>query len=92
MIVRFRHKGLKRLFEEGSASGVSARQAEKIRQILAMLNVCTAPEDIDVPGLRLHPLKGDLKGKWAVSVSGNWRIIFAFDGKNVTEVDLVDYH
>ena len=92
MIVRFRHRGLERLFTSGDTSGVSAQQARKLQQILAHLNVCQEPEDMNLPGFRLHPLKGERKGQWAVSVSGNWRVVFAFEDENATNVDLVDYH
>ncbi|MDR3423882.1 MAG: type II toxin-antitoxin system RelE/ParE family toxin [Alphaproteobacteria bacterium] len=92
MIVRFRHKGLERLFTTGSASGVSAQQARKIQQILAYLNISREPADMKLPGFRLHPLKGERKGQWAVSVTGNLRIVFEFEDENATNVDLVDYH
>ena len=92
MILRFRHKGLEQLFTTGNASGVSAQQVRKIQLILAQLNVARSPAMMDAPGLRFHALKGDRKGQFAVSVSGNWRIVFEFDGENATAVDLVDYH
>jgi proteic killer suppression protein len=92
MIKRFRHKGLERLFTTGHASGVSAQQARRLQLILAQLNVAYAPAIMDAPGLRFHALKGDRKGQYAVSVSGNWRIVFEFEGDDATEVDLVDYH
>jgi proteic killer suppression protein len=92
MILRFRHRGLERLFVAGDAGGVSAQQVRKLRQILALLDVSRAPAAMSLPGLRLHPLKGARKGQWAVSVSGNWRVVFEFEGENATNVDLVDYH
>jgi len=92
MIVRFRHKGLEQLFTNGDTSGVSTQQVRKLRQILSFLNVSQEPADMNLPGFRLHPLKGERKGQWAVSVTGNWRIVFEFEGENVTNVDLVDYH
>lgn len=92
MIIRFRHKGLERLFETGDTSGVSAQHVRKISQILAVLNISDEPAGMNLPGFRLHPLKGDRKGQWAVSVSGNWRIVFEFTGGDVTNVDLIDYH
>lgn len=92
MIVRFRHKGLERLFSTGDASGVSARQVGRLRLILALLNVSRAPAMMDAPGLHLHALKGGRKGQWAVTVNRNWRIVFEFDGENATNVDLLDYH
>jgi proteic killer suppression protein len=64
----------------------------KIENILAVLNRAKRHEDVDLPGFRLHPLRGDMKGLWAVTVRANWRIVFRFDGADVTDVDLVDYH
>ncbi len=92
MISRFRHKGLERLFTTGNASGVSAQQVRRIQMILALLNVARTPEMMDAPGLRFHALKGDRKGHFAVSVSGNWRIVFRFEDADATDIDLVDYH
>ncbi len=92
MILRFRHKGLERLFSREDSSGVSGQNVRKIRQILAFLNVANEPADMNLPGFRLHRLKGDLLGKWAVTVTGNLRIVFEFDGENATNVDLIDYH
>lgn len=92
MILRFRHTGLERLFSTGDLSGVSAQQVRKLIQILAVLNVSQEPNDIRLPGFRLHPLKGERKGQWSVSVSGNLRVVFEFNGENVTNVDLIDYH
>jgi proteic killer suppression protein len=92
MILRFRHKGLERLFTTGHASGVSAQHVRRIQVILGLLNVAREPSMMNAPGLRFHALTGDRKGQYAVSVSGNWRIIFEFDDQNATDVDLVDYH
>ncbi|MFI5022573.1 MAG: type II toxin-antitoxin system RelE/ParE family toxin [Alphaproteobacteria bacterium] len=92
MILRFRHKGLERLFATGDARGISAQHAEWIRVLLTTLSTSKNPADMNLPGFRLHPLKGKRKGQWAVSVSGNWRLLFEFDGENATNVDLVDYH
>ena len=92
MIESFRHKGLKRLYERGDRSKVAADYADKIERILARLDQATKPEDMDIPGYRLHPLKGDLKGVWAVSVTGNWRIVFRLENGNAHDVDLIDYH
>jgi len=92
VISRFRHKGLERLFATGNASGVSAQQVRRIRLILAQLHVAREPAMMNAPGLRFHALSGDRRGHYAVSVSGNWRIVFEFDGENATNVDLVDYH
>lgn len=92
MIRGFRHKGLARFFGTGSKSGIQAQQAERLRLVLAQLNSATAPSDMGLPGLGLHPLKGDRKGTWAVKVSGNWRVTFTFIGKDADEVDYEDYH
>jgi toxin HigB-1 len=88
----FRHKGLGRFFETGSKSGIQAQHAERLRLILGRLSAAAAPQDMALPGLYLHPLKGDRKGTWAVSVSGNWRITFRFIGKDADAVDYEDYH
>jgi proteic killer suppression protein len=92
MIVSFRHKGLKLVYEKGDRRRLSSEHADKIERILARLDEATEPRNMDLPGFRLHPLKGDLAGYWSVSVSGNWRIVFRFDGANVRDVDLIDYH
>lgn len=92
MIVGFRHKGLALLYEKGDRRRLRADQADRIARILARLDVASEPGHMDLPGFRLHPLKGDRAGCWAVSVSGNWRIVFRFDGGNVRDVDLTDYH
>jgi proteic killer suppression protein len=92
MIVTFRRKGLKLLYEKGDRRRVAAEFADKVARILARLDAATEPGHMDLPGLRLHPLKGNLVGYWSVSVSGNWRSVFRFDGVNVRDVDLVDYH
>ena len=92
MIKSFRHRGLKRLHERGETAQVRADMLEKIENILARLDVAIAPEKMDLPGFRLHPLKGDLRGFWAVTVRANWRIIWRFEGANAMDVDLIDYH
>jgi proteic killer suppression protein len=92
MIIRFRHKGLERLFASGDTRGVDARQAKRLRRLLASLTTATSPLNMNIAGYQLHPLVGERKGEWAVSVSGNWRLVFRFDGENATDVDLVDYH
>ncbi|PKQ02013.1 MAG: peptidase [Alphaproteobacteria bacterium HGW-Alphaproteobacteria-12] len=92
MIRSFRHKGLKRLYEEDDRRKLPAEDVAKIARILARLDVASSPEDMNVPGYRLHPLKGDLKGFWAVTVRANWCVIFRFDGGEAIEVDFVDYH
>ena len=92
MIQRFRHRGLKRLYEKDERRGLPADQLDKIARILARLDEADGPDSMDLPGFRLHPLKGDLKGFWSVSVSGNWRIVFRFEGGDACDVDMVDYH
>jgi proteic killer suppression protein len=92
MIIRFRHKGLERLFALGDTRGVSAHQAKRLRRLLASLATATSPLNMNIAGYQLHPLVGERKGEWAVSVSGNWRLVFRFEGENATDVDLVDYH
>jgi proteic killer suppression protein len=92
MIRSFRHKGLKRLYEDDDAGGLNPGHAEKLRRILARLDIATTPQDLDLPGYRLHPLKGDLKGFWAVTVQANWRVTFRLSGGHVFDVDYIDYH
>ena len=92
MIESFRHKGLQRLFEEGDPKGVNPQHVEKIENILGLLDVAQKIEDMNVPSFRLHPLKGELKGIWAVTVRANWRIVFRFADGRASDVDLVDYH
>jgi proteic killer suppression protein len=92
MISRFRHKGLARFFETGDTRGINAQHADWLRILLTSLHGAETPVDMNLPGYRLHPLKGERKGQWAVSVSGNWRLVFVFEGTNVSDVDLVDYH
>ena len=92
MIQTFRHRGLKRLHERGDASKLRADQAERIGVALADLNAARTPQDLDLPGYRLHPLKGDLKGFWSIWISANWRIIFRLEDGDAFDVDLVDYH
>jgi proteic killer suppression protein len=92
MIGRFQHKGLGKFFTTGSLAGIQPAHAPRLKLILATLNAATEPGDMALPGLRLHPLKGSQKGRWAVSVSGNWRVTFSFAGKDADEVDYEDYH
>lgn len=92
MIKRFRHKGLERLFRKGEAQGIQAQHVLRIIRMLDLLDDASAPEQVNIPGLYLHPLKGSRKGEWAMSVSGNWRITFRFEGEDVTDVTLEDYH
>ena len=92
MITSFRHRGLERLFLSGSKAGVRPEHAERLRLVLGRLAAAVSAHDMDLPGLRLHPLKGRLKGRWSVTVSGNWRVTFAFSGKDAVQVDYEDYH
>ena len=92
MIQSFRHRGLERFFLTGVKSGIRPDHSDRLRLVLGRLAASTAPRDMDLPGLRLHPLKGKLKGRWAVSISGNWRVTFAFSGKDIVDVDYEDYH
>ena len=88
----FRHKGLERFFATGVRKGIQAKHADRLRLVLGRLNVAVEPRDMGLPGLDLHPLKGTQRGRWAVKVSGNWRLTFAFDGKDAVDVDYEDYH
>jgi proteic killer suppression protein len=92
MICSFRHRGLKRLFERGDRRQVRPDQVDRVERILARLDQASQVDDMNLPGWRLHPLKGRLKGFWAVDVSGNWRIVFRFEKGEAFDVDLVDYH
>jgi len=92
VIRTIRHKGLKRLYEDDDPRGVISEHAEKLRDILARLDAAAAPADMDLPGFRLHPLKGELKGLWAVTVRANWRVIFRFGDGDAWNIDYVDYH
>jgi proteic killer suppression protein len=93
LVIRsFKHKGLRRLFENGEPKGVSADQREKVENILAVLNRAVRPEDMNLPGFRLHRLKGNLSDFWSVTVRGNWRVIFRFVEGKAADVDLIDYH
>ena len=92
MIVSFKHKGLKRLFEQNDRSGLRADLTDKIERILSVLDAASAPQALDLPGYRLHQLKGDRKGYWSLTVRANWRIVFRFENGRACDVDLVDYH
>lgn len=83
---------MQRFYESGSKAGIQANHADRLRLILGRLDASTAPEDMDLPGLVLHPLKGSRKGYWSVRVSGNWHVTFRFEGKDAEVVDYEDYH
>lgn len=87
MIRSFRHKGLKRLYEDNDAKGVRPEQVDRLRRILGNLDQAQQPADLDLPGYRLHPLKGARKGDWSITVSGNWRVTFRFEGTDVAGVN-----
>jgi proteic killer suppression protein len=91
MIKTIRYKGLKRLFEQDDPRGVNTEHVDKLRNILATLQAAPNVAHMDLPGFRLHPLKGEMKGFWAVTVRANWRVIFRFDA-GAEDVDYVDYH
>ena len=92
MIRSIRHKGLKRLYKNDDRRGVIAEHLVKLRDILARLDAARTIADMDVPGFQLHPLRGELKGFWAVTVRANWRVIFRFADPDAFDVDYVDYH
>jgi proteic killer suppression protein len=92
VILTYRHKGLKKFAETGSKAGIQPKHAEKLRKLLTALNVASRAEDMNAPGNDLHPLKGNLEGHWAVTVSGNWRLTFAVEAEDVILVDYHDYH
>lgn len=92
MIVSFVHKGLERFYRNGKTSGIQAKHVQRLRLILTNLDQAESADDMDLPGLRLHPLKGSRKGTWAVTVSGNWRVTFKFTGRDVEIVNYEDYH
>ena len=92
MIISFRHKGLRQFYENGSKGGIQAQQASRLRLILGRLDASREPRDMNLPGQRLHSMSGDLSAFWSVSVSGNWRVIFRFDGQDACDVDYLDYH
>jgi toxin HigB-1 len=92
MIESFRHKGLKRLFENGERKGINPQFVERVENILGLLDAATTAQDMALPSFRLHALTGDLRGFWAVTVRANWRIVFRLEDGNARDVDLVDYH
>jgi proteic killer suppression protein len=92
MIRSFKHRGLKRLYERGDRSGIRPDLLDAVEDILARLDEVETPQAMNLPGYRLHPLKGDLEGFWSVTVRANWRIIFRFEGTDAFDVELIDYH
>lgn len=92
MIKTFQHKGLERLFKTGGKAGIQPAHAKRLRAQLAKLDTSKTPEDMRLPGWKLHPLSHDLAGHWAVSVNGNWRMTFTFENGDAVLVDYQDYH
>jgi proteic killer suppression protein len=92
VIQGFRHRGLERFFLSGTKSGIRPEHADRLRLVLGRLAAAVSPKDMDLPGLRLHRLRGRLKGRWSVTISGNWRVTFAFSGKDAIDIDYEDYH
>lgn len=92
MIKSFKHKGLELFFETGNTKGKQANHEQKLRIILGALDVAKKPENLDIPAFRFHPLKGNLKGLYSITVQANWRVTFTFKGEDVYVVDYQDYH
>jgi proteic killer suppression protein len=92
VIRSFKHKGLQRFYETGNAAGIRTEHTKRLRMQLAALDTAQTIEDMNIPGFRLHPLKGDRRGSWAIHVSHNWRLVFKFEQGHVSEVQYEDYH
>ena len=92
MIENFKDRRLKRLYERGDRSKIRADLVDKVERVLARLDQSLVIDDMNLPGYRLHELKGDLKEFWSVSLSGNWRIIFRFENSKAYDVEMIDYH
>jgi proteic killer suppression protein len=92
MIKRFRHKGLQRFFETGSKAGIQSVRANRLRLQLEVLDQAVRPENLSAASWNFHPLKGDLKRHWALTVNGNWRMVFAFEGSDAVLVNYLDHH
>ena len=92
MIRSFKHRGLKRLYERGDRSGIRPDLADTVQEIPTVLDKAATPRALNLPGYRLHPLKGDLAGFWSVTVRANWRILFRFEGTSGFDVESIDYH
>lgn len=92
MIKSFKNRDLETLFFEGKTKRIPPKHTERIGMILDLLNAAAVPSDMNFPGSKFHPLKGDRKGQYAVEVSGNWRIVFKFEASDIYEVDYIDYH
>jgi proteic killer suppression protein len=93
LVIRsFKHRGLKRLYERDDRGGIRPDLVDVVERILTALDAASTPQALDIPRYRLHPLKGDLKGLWSVTVRANWRIVFRFEGTDAFDVELIDYH
>lgn len=92
MIKSFKHKGLETFYASGSTKGIQAKHAKKLRMQLIALDTAHYIDDLDIPGYRLHQLKGSLKGLWSITVNANWRITFEFSDGNIYIVNYEDYH
>ncbi|KPM81718.1 MULTISPECIES: type II toxin-antitoxin system RelE/ParE family toxin [Pseudoalteromonas] len=92
MIKTFKHKGLKKFFETGSKAGIQAKHERRLRMQLAAIDTASIIEDIDLPGFKLHPLKGNRDGVWSITVNGNWRVTFEFKDGNAYILNYEDYH
>jgi proteic killer suppression protein len=92
VIKTFRHRGIKRFFEDGSKAGIQPKHADRLRILLTTLNLASTPLDMNRNGWDWHRLKGELKGHWSVRVDGNWRLTFTFEGEDAILVDYQDYH
>ncbi len=92
MILSFKHKRLKKFYETGSTAGIQTKHAKKLRLMLAALDTAMNIDDMDIPGFDLHPMKGNRKGEWAISVNGNWRVTFQFENGNAQIVNYEGYH
>jgi proteic killer suppression protein len=92
MIISFKHKGLQKFYESGSTAGIQNAHKAKLRMILIALDSTQEINDMDIPGFKLHLLKGKLKGLWSVTVNGNWRVAFKFENGNIYVVNYEDYH
>ena len=92
MIKSFRHRGVEQFYQTGSRKGIQTKHANKLRRQLSRLDASTIPQDMNIPGWRLHRLKGELRGHWSIWVDGNWRLTFTFEGQDAVLVDYQDYH
>ena len=92
MIISFKHKGLERFYRSGNTSGIQAQHKNKLKLILSVLDTAESADEMDLPSLRLHELKGERKGIWSVTVNGNWRVTFRFNGRDAEIVNYEDYH